>query len=321
MKSNFFKVFGFAAFTALGLFTTSCQKNTTSDVTPTSGVASTPVLVSALTVSVDSTKKDSVHVCLDHDNDGHPRGFYRDSVTFASLPTTVGTYLTANYAGYRVISVYHVVDSVANFKGYVVIINFNSNPVAVLFDSTGAFVKVLEQRSMGDMDGKGPDGHHGDGGLNGGPGGDRFGDRDGLGRDSVSYANLPAVVKSYLTTTYKQDTFRKAFKDPRNGNYIIVTTNNGIFITVFDANGKFISHIAAPTPAGKPTEITAAQLPATATTYLTKTYPAYVFKHALAFKDSTGAITGYGVLIDASGTKYVVLFDATGKFVSAKVVH
>ena len=315
MKFNFFKVFGLAVVTAFGLLTTSCQKNTTSDVTPTTGVTSTPILVSALVVSVDSTKKDSVHVCLDHDGNGHERRFYRDSVTFASLPAAVGTYLTANYTGYSVTSVYHVVDSVANFKGFIVVINFNSKPVAVLFDSTGAFVKVLEQRSLGDMDGNGPGGHHGDGD------GDRFGDRDGLGRDSVSYANLPAVVKAYLTANYKQDTFRKAFKDTRTGNYVVVTTNNGVFVTIFDSTGKFISHVAAPTPVGKGTEITADKLPAAATTYLTSTYPAYVFKHALVFKDSAGTITGYAVLIDASGTKYVVRFDAAGKFVSAKVVH
>ncbi len=313
MKFNFLKVFGFAVVTALGMFTTSCQKNTTNDVTPQ--VVSTPILVDALVVSVDSTKKDSVHVCLDHDNDGRARKFYRDSVTFASLPAAVGTYLTANYAGYTVKSVYHVVDSTANFKGFIVVINFNSKPVGVLFDSNGVFVKVLEQRSPGDMDGKGPGGQHGDGG------GDRFGDRDDKGRDSVSYAQLPAVVKSYLTATYKQDTFRKAFKDPRTGNFVVVTTNNGIFITLFDANGKFISHTAAPTPAGKPAEITADKLPAAATKYLTTTYPAYVFKHALAFKDAAGTVTGYGVLIDASGTKYVVQFDAAGKFLSAKVIH
>ncbi len=314
MKFNFFKVFGLAVVTAFGLLTTSCQKNTTSDVTPTTGVTSTPILVSALVVSVDSTKKDSVHVCLDHDGNGHERRFYRDSVTFASLPAAVSTYLTANYAGYSVTSVYHVVDSVANFKGFIVVINFNSKPVAVLFDLTGAFVKVLEQRSIGDNDGNGPGGEHGGGG-------DRFGDRDGKGRDSVSYANLPAAIKSYMTTTYKQDTFKKAFLDSRTGNYIVVTNNNGIYVTTFTSAGVFVSHLAIPTPTGHGTDITAAQLPAAATTYLTTTYPAYVFKEADVFKDSTGAVTGYEVLIDASGTKYEVRFDAAGKFVSVKTVH
>jgi len=61
-------------------------------------------------------------------------------------------------------------------------------------------------------------------------------------------------------------------------------------------------------------------LPATAQTYLSTTYPNYVFKQAFEVIQN-GTRQGYAVFIDANGTKYALAFDASGNFIKAVTVR
>lgn len=85
------------------------------------------------------------------------------------------------------------------------VIYYNNKPVGLLFDSAGAFVRVLEQRERGDLNGSG---HH-----NGG----RFEHRDGKGRDTVALNALPPAVTAYFASNYFNDTLVKAFRVARKG--------------------------------------------------------------------------------------------------------
>ncbi len=55
-------------------------------------------------------------------------------------------------------------------------------------------------------------------------------------------------------------------------------------------------------------------------TYLTTTYPGYVFKKAYA-ESKNNAITEYDVFIKVNNTNYVVDFNAAGAFVKAVAIH
>ncbi len=66
--------------------------------------------------------------------------------------------------------------------------------VGVLFDSNGNFVRILEQREKGDLNGKGW--HIGG----------RFEDRGGMKKDSVAVNSLPSVITSYYANNYPADT-------------------------------------------------------------------------------------------------------------------
>lgn len=119
---------------------------------------------------------------------------HRDSVAFSNLPAAVTDYLTANYAGYTFQKAFTDKDTSGNTAGYVVIIQYNTNPVGLKFDATGAFTKVLEQRDGQDLDGHGW--HHGG----------AFDDRDGMRRDTVALSALPSSVTSYFTANFARDT-------------------------------------------------------------------------------------------------------------------
>jgi len=230
-----------------------------------------------------------------------------DSIAYSSLPAAVGTYLTTNYAGYTSQKAFTDKDAAGAVAGYVVVIKYNDKPVGLKFDASGAFVKVLEQREGHDLEGRGF--HHGG----------RFEDRDGLNRDTIVLTTLPSSITSYLATNYPQDTLVRAFKGKDNS-IVVLSVNGSPYATVFDANGAFVKHSALPAHPGRPASITQDALPAAAVTYLSATYPNYVFKHAFAIK-SNGAVVGYAVFIDANATKYAVEFDASGNFVKAITVR
>jgi hypothetical protein len=179
--------------------------------------------------------------------------------------------------------------------------------VGLLFDANGNFIRVLEQREKGDLNGPGY--HHGG----------RFEDRDGRGRDTIALASLPVSVLTYLTTNYASDTLVKAFIN-RDSTYIILSKNNGVFATVFGASGSFIVRVQLYRKQGSCTTVEQSALPATILSYLNRTYPNYVFKKAFSVSQSE-TIKGYVVFIDANNTKYAVGFDASGNFLGAKTVH
>jgi len=234
-------------------------------------------------------------------------GSKADSVAFSTLPAMVAAYLTANYAGYTFTNAYKIFNAANVAQGYVVNIIFNSNPVGLKFDATGVFVKVLEQRQSQDLEGQG---WH-EGGL--------FGDRDGRHNDTIALTALPAAIKTYFTTNYPKDTLKHALIN-RDSSYVVVSADAGIFVTEFTSTGTFIKRVPIYPHMVTTVLLTQAALPANISTYLTATYPAYVFDAAFEVK-LNGAITGYAVVIDANTTKYLVIFDGGGNFFQSLTVR
>ena len=261
----------------------------------------TPATVAALqavAVGVSTTSNDSIYVIRTCAHDHH-----LDSISFTDIPAAITDYLTGNYAGYTFQKAYTDKDSSGNIAGYVVIIQFDGNPVGLKFDVSGNFIRVLEQREGQDLSG------------NGWHEGGRFNDRDGRHRDTVALTSLPASVASYFTLNYAQDTLVRAYKN-RDSSYVVFSINNGAFATVFDSNGSFIRRVELQDNSGNFIAIDQTVLPASIQSYLSTTYPDYVFKQAFSFSEN-GVLLGYVVGLDANGTKYAVQFDAQGNFVRA----
>ena len=282
------------------LFLASCKKENSvqnSTVTPTSVAAS-----QAVAVGVSTTSNDSIYVigtCA--------HGHHLDSISITGLPAIITDYLAGNYAGYTFQKAYTDKDSSGNISGYVVIIQFNGNPVGLKFDASGNFIRVLEQREGHDLTGKG---WH-EGGC--------FDDRDGRHRDTVDLASLPVTILSYFTANYPQDTLIRAYKN-RDSSYVVFSTDNGAFVTVFDANGSFIRRVELQAHTGNVIAIDQSALPAAIQSYLSSTYPDYVFNQAFSFSEN-GVLLGYVVGLDANGTRYAVEFDASGNFVRAITIR
>ena len=278
------------------LFLASCKKENSADtsiVSPTAVAASQAVAVAAST-----TSNDSIYVIGTCASNHH-----LDSVSFTNLPATVTDYLTTNYDGYTFQKAFTDKDSSGNISGYVVIIEYNGNPVGLKFDASGNFLKVLEQREGHDLSGNG---WH-EGGC--------FNDRDGRHRDTVALTSLPATILSCFTTNYPGDTLVRAYKN-RDSSYVLFSKNNGAFATLFDANDSFIKRVKLYEHTGSVAAVDQTALPAAAQDYLSSTYPDYVFKQAFSFSEN-GVLLGYVVCIDANGTKYAIEFDASGNFINA----
>ena len=281
----------------------SCQKEIAVSATEASAIQAAVAQTQAISVAASSaTAGDSIYVVNTCSRDSK-----RDSIAFSSLPSSVTTYLTTNYAGYTAQKAFTVKDASGNLQGYIAIIVFNGNPVGLKFDASGAFVQVLEQREGRDLIGSG---HH-DGGC--------FQNRDGRQRDTVALSALPTSITAYFASNYATDTLIRASKT-RDSGYVVISKNNGLFATVFTSTGTFISRVELPAPRGKVNSIDQSALPAAALSYLSATYPNYVFNKAFSITIN-GTVQGYCVVIEANNTKYAVQFDATGNFVKVKVVR
>jgi hypothetical protein len=235
-------------------------------------------------------------------------GFFRDSIAASALPDSVQHYLTINYPGYLFEKVFEIKDSSGTVGGYVVIISFNGKPVGLLFDASGKFQRVLEQREGGDLEGEGW--HHGG----------RFEDRDGSHRDTIALASLSASISSYMSANYPADTLIRAYQN-RDSSILVISKNNvGLFANLFSSAGIFIKRVVILPPgllASPPVvqSIVQDSLPAADQTYLTNTYPNYVFETASSLTVN-GQLQGYVVIIDADNTKYSVWFDASGNVIA-----
>ncbi len=233
----------------------------------------------------------------------------RTKVNAEALPAAITSYITTNYAGYTFINAFSTATISTNtLDAYVVAFNFNGKPIALKFDAKGLFIKVLELREGRDMK-KGGD-HH----LGG-----CFENRDGKQRDTIALSALSANIKAYFTTNYAKDTLKAAFTN-KDGSIIVISKNVSFFASAFKTDGTFIKREALPYRPGKDKEIAQSALPANVTSYLSTTYPNYVFKKAFSNLDN-GVLKGYLVIIDANMTKYAIVFDATGAFVAAKVIR
>ena len=122
-----------------------------------------------------------------------------------------------------------------------------------------------------------------------------------------------------MATTYSADTLVHAFVN-KDQSMVVISKNVTYFATAFSAANSFIKRTDLPASPAKGRSIEASALPAVSTTYLSTTYPNYVFKKAFELKTNS-AIKGYLVLIDANLTKYAIHFDASGQFVKAVTIR
>lgn len=282
----------------------SCKKDTAStDATTNAAIQAAAASVQAVAVAASTTTTgDSVYVI-----NTCSAGQQRTQVDFTALPAAITAYLTTNYSGYTAVKAFSITGNTGTVTGYVVIIQYNGNPIGLKFDASGNFVKVLEQREGHDLLGQGW--HYGG----------CFDNRDGQHRDTVALSSLPAAILTYMQTNYASDTLLHAFIN-RDGNYVILSRNNGLYATVFTSTGTFVSHLQLPAHGGTITAVSESALPAAIGSYLTATYPGYVFEKAFSLTVG-GVLKNYCVVIDANNTKYALLFDASGNFIAVKVIH
>jgi hypothetical protein len=237
------------------------------------------------------------------------KGNKKTAIELSALSATITTYLSANYSGFTFQKAFKIANQTTSaVESFVVVFQFNAKPVALKFDAAGAFVKVLEQREGRNMKGRG--------GWNAGG---CFDNRDGKQRDTIAISAIPALIKTYMTTTYSADTLVHAFVN-KDQSMVVISKNVTYFATAFSTTNSFIKRTDLPASPAKGRSIEASALPAGATTYLTTTYPNYVFKKAFELKTNS-AIKGYLVLIDANLTKYAIHFDANGQFVKAVTIR
>ncbi len=291
-----------ASFTTVTLLT-SCTKEVSEQEANINPEVTSFAVAASQTTGISGNTQDSVyimHECKEADE--------RKAVSDTSLPAAISTYLSASYGGYnfhKAFAVYEADDN--SLKGYIIIVYYNDKPVALRFNKDGSFRKVLEQREKQDIGGKG---WH----LGG-----RFHNRNGMLQDTISIALLPAGVLTYFTTTYSTDTIIKAFEVHQKG-YLLLSVNNAAYATAFNASGQFLKRVRLHAHEGKATVVEAAALPAAITTYLTQTYPGYVFNRAFSIA-ANGTLKGYVVMIDANNTRYGIAFDAQGNFEAAKAIR
>jgi hypothetical protein len=237
------------------------------------------------------------------------KGNKKTAIEFNSLPSAITVYLTTNYTGYTALKSFQITNKVsAVLESFVVLIQFNSKPVALKFDAAGNFVKVLEIREGRNMKGRG--GWHAGG---------CFDNRDGKHRDTIALSSLPALVKVYFTATNPGDTLMHAVVN-KDKSIVVISKNVNYFATVFSSSNVLVKRIQLPSFPAKGRSIEASAIPGSATTYLSTTYPNYVFMKAFEIK-SNGVVKAYLVVIDASLTKYAIHFDATGNFVSSVTIR
>lgn len=279
----------------------SCNKEVSSGgaaLTSSSGNQSTSSII-AVAVAPGST--DSIYIlqtCA--------RGYFRDSIPSDSLPATITAYVDSNYHSATYLKQFIIKDSAGAVGGYLVIISYNNKPVALLFNGSGQIWQVLEQRQPGDMNG--PGWHHGG----------RYQNRDGQQHDTIAGSALPSNISAYMTTNYPGDTLIRAYRNI-DSSILVISQDNGLFATVFSSSGAFIRRVELPAPSGLVQSVPQSALPASAPTYLTTTYPNYVFDKAFSLTINHGVV-GYEVIIDANNTKYGVVFDGSGNYVASRII-
>ncbi len=298
----------FFLFTTVLFLMSSCNKEISASGSTSSSTNTTPTTSTSSTIAValDSTRTDSVYILQQCSS-----GYFRDSIAASSLPDSILSYLANSYPGNSFRSAYIIKASAGNVGGYVVIISFNGKPVGLLFDSAGNFQRVLEQREHGDINGRGW--HHGG----------RFQDRDGDQSDSIALSALPGAVSTYMTSNYPSDTLIRAYRNS-DSSILVISKNNGLFANLFTSAGVFVKRVAlAPQEFifSQPVAQNIAQdsLPSNVLSYLSTTYPNYVFETASSIW-TAGQLGGYAVVIDANNTKYAVWFDVTGKMVATIIL-
>ncbi|MBD3748386.1 MAG: PepSY-like domain-containing protein [Sphingobacteriales bacterium] len=294
------------AFFAIGF--TACKKN--DGVSPFSSTNNTTGAVAIVSVNDlagnhNTTSTDSVYA-MDACDSNHRR----NPILESALPTNITSYLKTNYVGYTFIKAFsNTLVSTNTLDGFVVAIMFNGKPVALKFDASGNFLKVLELRKGKDLDHKGD---HQDG--------DEQHHKEDEHADSISLNSLPDNILQYFKVNYPQDTLKKAFTTEDSA-IVVISKNLAFFSNTFKSDGTFIKRERlGDHSGGEDEDILQSNLPTSILNYLSVTYPNYIFEKAFIDKED-GKTKGYLVIIDANLTKYAVLFDGNGNFKEAKVIH
>jgi len=303
MRKNMLSGLSALFLSAILFFIVSCSKeiSATKSTAPTSS-PTTSSTSSTIGVALDSAGTDSVYLIQPCDH-----GYFRDSIASSALPDSILNYLTANYPGYGFQKAFVIKDSSGNVGGYVVVINFDGKPVGLLFDASGKFQRILEQREGCDVEGTG---WHAGG---------RFCNRDGLHRDTLALSALPTAISTYMSTNYPSDTLIRAFQN-QDSSILVISGNNGLFATLFNSSGVFIKRVSIAPPVDLVNSqvvqnIAQDSLPSNGLNFLSTTFPNYVFESALSFTVN-GQNHGYAVVIDANNTKYAVWLDSAGNLVA-----
>src|SRR5881397_1265535 len=152
MKNRLLKVM--AILCTLLYVVESCQKTASAPASTTASAQSLAAAISGLqafavgSASPSASASDSIYVirtCSPHSK--------KDTIAFSSLPSGITNYLNTNYAGYTPQRAYTVTDSSRAAAGYIVIMQYNNNPVGLRFDASGNFVSVLEQKLGRELEG------------------------------------------------------------------------------------------------------------------------------------------------------------------------
>ncbi|SFD36877.1 PepSY-like domain-containing protein [Spirosoma endophyticum] len=212
--------------------------------------------VAALVVSLNACNHNSV----DPSTDGSARTSGAASTTLtgphnlttvdvSSLPTTITTYISTNYAGAT------VKEAKKDEKGnYVVAITVNGSVKLLLFATDGTFVKVADgkpkhrpgdsthHRMPGDSVRHHPPGdsaHHPKPAI----GDSTHHPRPGKGPDlkEVTVSSLPVAITTYITANYAGSTINKAVQEAKTSDYIvsISTADSKRALLLFSADGTF----------------------------------------------------------------------------------
>lgn len=277
-----------------------CKKNETNTVADSTSIQEAVTELQAVSVGVSNRKAgDSVYVintCRSNEK--------LDSIAFTSLPEVAVNYLATNYEDYTEVKALSIKDNTGTISGYIAVIKIDDSPIGIKFDAGGNFVKVLEQKEGRDLKDRW---HH-----QGAPG------KGQAGKDTIAISALPVAITSYMNSNYASDTLLYAFIK-KNNDYVIVSKNQGIYATTFSSNGDFISHDVIKEHKGRLTIVVDSNLPSTITSYLESKYPGYSIDKSFSLA-SGQTIIGYLLLIEASGTKYGLSFDAAGNFLAVKLV-
>lgn len=139
-----------------------------------------------------------------HDRDGR----HGDTIALANLPTSVLSYMSTNYASDTLVQAFRGCDS------SIVVISQNGAVYATTFDASGNFVSRVQAQI------------HGGHGI------------------AILQSQLPAAVQSYISATYPNAVFERAFKIMAGSNvqgYVVIIDASGTkYALEFDSSGNFV---------------------------------------------------------------------------------
>lgn len=237
--------------------------------------------------------------------------FTAHKITDATLPAIALDYLTATYPSYTLVRAGEKKDKAGVTMGYMADIKHNNLSYHLHFDATGKFLTSVERKGK----------HNGQG-------------------VKVAQVDLPAAIKTYLTTTYPNYTFHDAISFSIDGvvkgyGVRITTSDNKEIGLMFDGAGVFLrsregdlghhsgmgpGHGKGGDKGGKGKDglsivkVEKTGLPAAAITYLDTKYAGYSFERAGSIS-LNGVLSQYVVDFKLNDKKYAVIFDTAGVFI------